>query len=484
MKKLVIRGKAKGLIEVLSSHFIVLFITMLISFILPLRISVEEYGKWQLFTLISSYAGFFALGFNDGIHVKYSGLDYNDDFFVKFRSFRLFIEFLSIVSTVFAIGVVFLCNSLLEDKIFVYIIAAFNIFPALVNGFFAYVNQGTMRFGKYSIANIIERIIYIAIMFILIAMNVQNAVYYMISYSLTRYVVVVYNMIAAKELLGKPRVKLLTISSEIRDIFVSGFSLMIATIFNQSIIVPGRLIVENYYGIAAFSCYSFAIHTMVIANQITTAMSQVFFPAMKRANNQEFLPYFNNIDETLTLLSALLLLSYYPAFFLITIAYKKYLSMLSYLFLLYPLFIHSSKSLILIINTYKKDSNNKRLLMNNVLGVGLNILATVVAHLAFKTVFAVAAATLISYIIWYYICYIQLLNSKGLQITIKKFADLWLVIAFVLLNIIVGSFFANNYLPQLLISAGIYLLVLVIVFFIKREKCISILKTFFNYLNS
>ena len=41
-------------------------------------IGVEKYGYWQLYLFYTSYVGFFQLGWNDGIYLRYGGEDYNN----------------------------------------------------------------------------------------------------------------------------------------------------------------------------------------------------------------------------------------------------------------------------------------------------------------------------------------------------------------------------------------------------------------------
>lgn len=482
MRKILLGPKIKGVIEVLSSHLLVLMITMLISFILPLKISVEEYGKWQLFSLIIGYAGFFALGFNDGIHINYSGLEYDNDYHYKFRGFRRFIDLLSILATSITLLVVFVFKDALNENYVVYLLSALNIIPVLVNGFFAYVNQGTMRFSYFAKANLLEKIFYLVMMVALLVFGVKEALYYMLTYTFARYLVILYNRITSKELYGSPIESYSKLRPEIKQNFISGFVLMIATLCNQSIIVPGRLLVENQYGLVAFSCYSFAIHTMVIANQITTALSQVFFPAMKRAQHENFNEVFTTIDKAIGVLSIVLLISYFPVYGLIKLAYPNYSQILDYLFCLYPLFMMTSKSAILIINTYKMDSDNKKLLTNNAIGVAINAIVVLIAHLLFGTVSAVAFASLVGYVAWYYYCYLQLLRERQIGLGISNFVDLIVIVAFILMNLFLKSLIVEQWI-YLGISAGVYVVCCVIAFLTFKRYFVTTTKKFITYMN-
>ena len=473
--------KSKGLLEVLSSHYVVLAITMLISFILPLRISVAQYGRWQLFSLIISYAGFFALGFNDGIHINYSGQEYNNKYHKVFRFFRLFIELMALFGTIASLLIITLFRDCLQDRYILFVIASFNIIPVLINGFFAYVNQGTMRFSIFAKANVLEKLLYVVMMAVLLIVGVKNAIYYCIAYTVARYFVIIYNYLKSKELLGKAPYGFNEMKPYVLNNFIVGFSLMLATICNQSIIVPGRLLVENRYGIEAFSCYSFAINTMVIANQVTTALSQVFFPSMKKAKAESFINLFIVLDKTISLLAIALLFTYYPVYLLIRFIYPEYSTVLDYLYCIYPLFVYSSKSAILVINTYKKNAERKKLLFNNLLGVVINLVFVLFAHLCFGSVFSIAIFSLIGYMLWYYLCYFNILRNMNVGYSSSQIVDVIVVAIFIVINALSIIKFENN---SLLVSAICFMIVTVFGYFLFNNYCKTTIKGFLNFMNN
>ena len=90
----------KGIVGVSFTNIISLFISMLISFILPLFLSVEGYGYWQLYVLYAGYVGILAFGFNDGIHLNYAGRDYNESLWHEESTYIRFLTIMSIIETI------------------------------------------------------------------------------------------------------------------------------------------------------------------------------------------------------------------------------------------------------------------------------------------------------------------------------------------------------------------------------------------------
>ena len=54
-----------------------LLTSIIVSFILPKFISVEQFGYWQYFLLWTSYVGVLHFGYGDGIYLKLGGQYWN-----------------------------------------------------------------------------------------------------------------------------------------------------------------------------------------------------------------------------------------------------------------------------------------------------------------------------------------------------------------------------------------------------------------------
>ncbi|MDO5666182.1 MAG: hypothetical protein Q4G63_13150, partial [Bacteroidia bacterium] len=68
----------KNLFMVLSSNVLLLSLGIAMSLLLPIILSVDEYGYWQIYLYYSGFVGMFMLGFNDGMNLRYAGKSYNE----------------------------------------------------------------------------------------------------------------------------------------------------------------------------------------------------------------------------------------------------------------------------------------------------------------------------------------------------------------------------------------------------------------------
>src|SRR5690349_8391972 len=63
---------------VFSAQSIVLLLGLLRAILIPIILSIQGFGYWQIYLFYSSYVGMFALGFNDGIYLRYGSFQYED----------------------------------------------------------------------------------------------------------------------------------------------------------------------------------------------------------------------------------------------------------------------------------------------------------------------------------------------------------------------------------------------------------------------
>lgn len=456
-------SKIKGIFNVSASNLLSLSISMLTSFILPYFISVEEYGYWQLFILYCGYVGFFILGFNDGIHLNYATESYTWTLASKFNSFKRFIILITGVETLLLVTYLIISSHNTDRNFWILLLVILNIIPQGLMGMFSYMNQATMRYKYYATGCVVDKLIFTVLMIFLLCLNASLSIYYVTAYTIARYCVIIYHYFTSNEVFTSAAIPLSQLKGEIRDNFKMGFPLMIATILNGSMIVGSQFLIKGKFGIESFSAYSFSIHTLVIASQFITSVTSVFYPILKR-NQNALGSMYSNLDKTSSLLSAALLLSYYPAAILILLVYQKYSIILEYLMFVYPLFIFQCKSNLLIINTYKVKGDIKGLVLASTLAIILHLLFIYIAYLIFGTIPSIAFATLLAYIFWYYSCQRYIYKSSGWNSRDLPI-DFFVVIIFIginfFMNKVLGTVSILNFVYVLIINIAIYTFIFV-----------------------
>ena len=464
MVKPKLSNKTKGIFRVSASNLLSLAISMLTSFVLPYFISVEEYGYWQLFVLYCGYVGFFVLGFNDGIHLNYATESYTGKLAAKFHTFKTFLLILTGLESLFLLAVLLLYSHNYDKNFWIFFLVILNILPQALIGMFLYLNQATMRYKYYATGCVVDKIVFAALMVVMLSLRTTNSVYYIAAYTISRYCVIGYFAITCREVFSSVPQPYASVREEVKKNFLAGFPLMIATVLNGSIIVGSRFLVNGKFGIESFSAYSFSIHTLVIASQFIGAITSVFYPILKRS--QDNLAYmYSTLDKSSSLLSAILLLTYYPAVILILLFYQKYTIMLDYLMFVYPLFIFQCKSNLLIVNMYKVKGRIYRLITVTAVAIAIHLIFIFIAYYIFRNVTAIAIATLLAYMVWYYGCQIMIEKTEEWKYNDLP-VDALIVALFVIINLGIKSIYPQTsyisvniaLLLNLVCFAAIYLL--------------------------
>lgn len=77
----------KSIIGVALSNCTTIVSGLVVGFLIPKILSIEDYGMYKTFSLYTTYIGFFSMGIIDGIVLDYGGKDYGQLKRSKFRSF-------------------------------------------------------------------------------------------------------------------------------------------------------------------------------------------------------------------------------------------------------------------------------------------------------------------------------------------------------------------------------------------------------------
>lgn len=463
-------SKVMGIFRVSGANLIALVLSMLTSFVLPLFISVEEYGFWQLFVLYSGYTGFFVLGFNDGIQLNYATFCYDENLAAKFRTFKGFLCSITLIESVLLLIALFFVFDTKSFNFYIALFVILNILPTAIIGLFTYMNQSTLRFKQYSVGNIIDKILFAIFMILLMVFRSKTSLTYIAAYTVSRYCVIIYHYYSSREVFTIKAAKINELKYEILANFRNGFPLMIAVILGgPSIIVGSRFLVEAKFGVEAFSAYSFSLHTLIIASQFISAVATVFYPILKRCTQEELGKMYGAFDKMASLAAALLLLSYYPAALLIKSIYSRYAVILTYLYIIYPLFLYQCKSNVLVTNMYKVKNQPIRLIEVNAVGILIHVFCVYLAYVIWQSVVAISAATLIAYSIWYYIYQLHTYKKEKWPIQSHVFRDLPIILVFIFVNLITMIIWGEGYL-SIILSFAVYSGLLLLAYLVMRTQ--------------
>ena len=455
-------GIVKNILMVASSNILVLLLGVIISFVLPIFLSIEDYGYWQLYNYYIGFVGLFMFGFTDGMNLRYAGRGIkalNSDLF------RFFFKVICILSLFFSIVTMAVVFFTIDDINYrtVYLFVALNIFIFNINGFFIHINQMTLQFNKYSVGNILERVIFVASLIPLYFLDQRNFSVYILVNILCRLCVLFYNYQVTKSIFVKHedvQYEEIDYRYELIENFKSGMPLTLATIFAILMTSTPRFIVDKTMDIATYGIFSFGNATINLVLQIIVAMSAVFYPTLKTVSVERQKAIFKPINNGLAILCGASFLSYYAVYYLIVFFFPKYSSVLSYLYILFPTIIYQSLNSLVVSNYARVFRLERKYFVNNAIFTLVNLGVTFLVAITTHSLIAILAVSLGIMQLWIISGNNYINKVIGERDHSNSILTLVIVSGFILFNGLLDGY----------IALGCYLILLAVVIFISWKK--------------
>lgn len=457
--------KFSDVLRVLSFNGFGLILGLIISIILPIKLSVHDYSYWQIYYYYSSYIGIFMLGFSDGIHLKYAGMDYNSFDKKLFRTFFKFVLILSFIGlTVFIVIITFFVND--SDRMFALFMVGINIILFNANGFFLHVNQISGRFKFYTWGLLLDRLLFVVFIVISFISNVPNFKFYIIVNVIARLMTLIYSVRNARDLVFGDRYSFSDVSSEIIDNIRVGIFLTASSVVSMLIIGYPRILIDRMFGIKEFGMYSFANSILSIAIQVVIAGSTVLYPMLKRISPTQYENINRILNDFIIVFGSVMLAIYFPVYFFINLYLTKYIPVLEYLYLLFPIMIYQSKNNIIVSTFYKAMRLERKMLLNNIIGLLFSAIVTLFVYTHSGTVVSIVASSVVCYIIWNRFNEIYLLKA-GKWTKNNRFFELLIIISFII----------SSQIKNVTIGFLIYTALTIIIWIFYRDIISRLIKT-------
>jgi len=424
---------------VIAAQLIVLAFGFVRSLLVPGFLSVKDFGYWQIYLFYSSYVGVFALGFNDGIYLRYGSYEYEELPSKKLRTaIRIHFFVLVIFSVVVCIYAGFVDN--IQRQFAFYFVSA-NILVLGINGVFIYILQITNQMKRYSFFSILDKVIVMVAIVVCAVAHIDRFEYLVVIDLLSKIVVVLGMIVCCKELwVGKNCNSTEAINEYQTDVSV-GIKLMLAQFMGMLVTGLGRFIVEWLGDIEGYAYYSFGVTITNLVLVLITAVSLLVYPTLKRLNEDNYPKYFEKINSVLQKFSILVPLIYFLAAILIPLLLPKYESVLKYLNILFGVIILQAK-MQLLNNTFYKALRKESAMMKANMGsvVLFAIFATILFSIT-KSIWSIAVCTLL---IMAWLCFasevylrkvMHLRNFKGIIFEILYITSFVVITSTLALNI-------------------------------------------------
>lgn len=375
------RSLAGNIATAFAAQGVSFLASVAMSLLVPKVLGVTTYGYWQLFVFYASYSGFFMLGLNDGVYLIEGGnarsvinkRDINSQFWVGATS-QLLVG-VAIACFVFATA---------HEPERMFVLLAFAVYTVIYNlaGYLGYVFQAMNETKLYSYASMVERLFFLAVIVVMVALRVPSFEPYVIAYTLSKAMNLGYCCFHARDffvsgLLSARQSALLALSS-----IKVGIALMISNVASMLILGVARALVDSAWGIEAFGRVSFSLSMVNFFIAFVSQASMVLFPALRQGSDTERQLFYRGIRDAMEIAFPLAYLLYYPMATLLSLWLPQYADSMHFFAILLPVCVFDTK-MNLCCTTYFKVLREERTLLkvNVVTMVGSALLSYIGVNL-------------------------------------------------------------------------------------------------------
>lgn len=452
----------KGFFYVFIANLINLVISLFTGFVLPKFLSITSYSTIKLFQLYIGYIGILHLGYSDSIYLKYGGktadnIDKKEvcNEFFTFKRFQFLVTIICIVVSV-----------ILKNKILLF--CSLVILPINISNYIKNFYQAIGEFKQYSrFTNIITILTFIVNLFLLLIIKSDNANIYIIGYIVVYILYCIYVYLSYRSIFNQKNTNFKY--NYIFDHIKNGFFLMLSSFCGVIFSSIDRVFINFWFGAIKFAFYSFATSVESLINIFITPIITIMYNYLFNNLTKEKI---TDIKLKLLFFSGLLISSSFVVEFFVYYWIDKYIPAMN---ILYILFMGQFFMIIvraIHINLYKVQKRQNHYFSIMILIIFISIVLNVIMYYLFKTVEAIAIATMITSIIWFIVGECDLKEYK-----LKNKHYIYVFMIFIL-------YICINLLFDGLIAFFVYILVYFIVslVFIK-DIFIYIKKEFINIVN-
>ncbi len=468
----------KDIIRVSASNIIRLLAGILVGFLLPRIVGVNDYGYYKTFTLYATYVGLFHFGFSDGIYLKYGGKSYGE---LENDRFRFYSRFLILLEAVIAFILASVSFAALSGE-YRFIFLCLSLFLAANNiiGYYQVISQITSRFNELSFRNIIQSaLISISVIFLWISVKLFKV---SISY---REFTVIYVLIFAvlafwyiwtyRDITLGTRATGKMIWTDVPMFIKLGFPLLIANLCSVLILTLDRQFVNILFDNETYAVYAFAYNMLSLITTAMAAISTVLYPKLKQINEGVLKNTYSKLISVILCIVFAGMILYFPLCSFVTWFLPKYKGSLDIFRIIFPGLAASSAITIVMHNYYKTLGASFKYFVKTIVILIVSAVFNYIAYYTFRTTASISVASIVTMIIWY--VYVE-------RYFVNRFGVKWIT-NFAYMIILMALFYSVSVLNDTLLGCVLYIVVYVsITYLFFRKEIAKYLRAFFSRVHT
>lgn len=441
----------KNIFRVAVSNIVGFGTSFIINFFLPIILTVAAYGHYKQYVLYISFTYLFNLGFNDGIYIKYGGLEEGEVDQTLVKQEHQFVIIFQLIILALMLGYALLTHNLL--------IGLFALATCLdsINGFHQNYLQATGQFKTFTRGTISRSIFYIILLFIAVFVQKNTNYVYYIGLNLAAYLFL--TIYFECHFLKKKGLTWPIAWKSHLHLFRVGIFILLANMSLTFVGNIGNWIVNWWYHIEEFAYYNFQNTILNVILLVVNAVGMVFYNLLSKRRDEKLLRV---IKQACFLLGVGSGLAFFIFRFIINLWISKYnpsIHLLSITFISIP---YVMLSRILIANLYRSTVPERRYFRDSACYVGFSFVFVVALQYLMHNILMVAAATTLCYVAWF-------IFSSRIKFPVLKSdrKEMILLVTHAVIFIVTA-----NFLPDI-IGTLLYLAYLAVILYCYRDWLIN-----------
>lgn len=433
----------KDILRVFSTNLIKMLVTFVTAFIVPMVLSVEQYGYLKLYQFYVSYLGISHMGFCDGIYLEYGGQDV-----VTIDKKRVAIEQKTLLLYECFIMVLFLVVGFCK-KDFVTLMLGFTVVPSVMMTFYTYLFQSTGIFKIYTRVVNVSTITNLVVNLLLVFFSIQDYKIYVLLYCFVQYVSCFVGYLAFEKN-GWNDFKVKASFNILLDYIKSGVVLMIGNFVYTIFLGIDKWFIKFTLDISQFSMYSFATQMMTLINMVITPIAMTLYSNMRSKMDKLF-----EIKVKRILIGILMLMPtcMYIVKYIIENYIDKYKEVVPVMAVLVVMQMILSLNTAIFVNLYKVYKKQSSYFIRLIIAVGIAIILDGLVSIINPSIIGYAIVSVVSCVIW-------LLENLSCFKYMKLKGDEVFFILVLMGEFIFGFLFVENVIVQLSLYMFVYIFLL------------------------
>lgn len=430
----------KGLFQVLIANIISLLISLIMNFFVPKYLSMDSYAMYKTYALYITYAGFFHLGYADGMYLKYGGKDINEiDRKELADNYKNFIYLILLMATI-----VFIIGFAIRD----YIIVAFSfgLISANILGYLKNLYQATGEFGAYSRATNYERLgVLILTLFFLLVIKTDNYIVYIAVQVVVGVVVALYLSFRLEHKLHFFKLGKFS-KKEYKENIPSGLVLMLGNFSSNIFTGLDRWFIKFLMSNTYFALYSFASSLLNLLNVFITPITVSLYNFFCKGIDDE---HIRKLKRLVMAWGLFLIAAGYPVKFILEVYLDKYIGANQVIFILFSAQVFIAIIQGVYVNLYKARKLQKKYFIEMLIMLAIGFATNAGFYAVYHSMDSFAWATLFTYFIWFVVCEIE---NPGLRYGIKDY-----IVMIILMTVAIVTGYTMNPFVGLGVYAVLYI---------------------------